>query len=35
MLEKPVTSQIQGNAAADVPEASRARAEILERILLQ
>jgi len=34
MLEKLVTSQIQGTAA-DAPEASRARAEMLERILLQ
>jgi len=35
MLEKLVTSQIQGIAAADAPEASRARAEMLERMLLQ
>jgi hypothetical protein len=35
MLEKLVTSQIQGTAAADAPEASRARAEMLERMLLQ
>ena len=35
MLEKLVTSQIQGTVAADALEARRARAEMLERILLQ